>query len=341
MLPKGCCCCVATALTTLCLILTGCHTLHVDQCAAPGVARELDKVTLPDHVIEPTDILLITGVRLVPKPPYRIEPLDSLYVRVVGAPAEDPIDGVFIVEADGRLLIGPTYGSVSVAGLTTEQAREAIDNLLKGKLLRYRVFVSLLQSRALQVVTGEHLVQPNGKVDLGTYGSVFVTGMTTDEARAVIEAHLAAYLQGPAVSVKVASFNSKVYYIITDGGGFGEAVYRFPATGNETVLDAMSQVYGLPVVASRKRIWIARPAPAHQPEQVLPVDWKAVTRGGATASNYQILPGDRIYVQAHPIITADVALARIISPFERLFGITLLGNVLVESLKPGFGVGGN
>ena len=60
------------------------------------------------------------------------------------------------------------------------------------------------------------------------------------------------------VSLEVSGYNSKVYYIVTQGAGFGDGVYRFPITGNETVLDAISQINGLQRVSSKK-IWVARP----------------------------------------------------------------------------------
>ena len=69
--------------------------------------------------------------------------------------------------------------------------------------------------------------------------------------------------------------------------------------------------------------------------QVLPVDWSAIVKGGATRTNYQVMPGDRIYVEADPLITTDTYLARIISPIERLFGITLLGSATVNSFRGG------
>ena len=76
---------------------------------------------------------------------------------------------------------------------------------------------------------------------------------------------------------------------VTDGGGYGEQVYRFPSTGKETVLDALSQINGLPVVASKRNIWVARPAPDNVGYyQVLPVDWMALTRGAATATNSSV-----------------------------------------------------
>jgi polysaccharide export outer membrane protein len=143
----------------------------------------------------------------------------------------------------------------------------------------------------------------------------------------------ARYLLDPEVSVDVFAYNSKTYYIVTDGGGYGEQVYRFAHTGNETVLDAMAQINGLPVVASKHRIWVARPAPSEAGcYQILPVDWQAITRGGATTTNYQILPGDRIFVEAEPLVTVDTALARVFSPLERVFGITLLGSAVVHSV---------
>ena len=64
----------------------------------------------------------------------------------------------------------------------------------------------------------------------------------------------------------------------------------------ETVLDAISQIQGLTQVSS-KRIWIARPQPGGTPhDEILPVNWQEIAKGAATAMNYQVLPGDRIFV---------------------------------------------
>jgi polysaccharide export outer membrane protein len=320
-------CCVATALTAGC------------QCAAPicvdqPVPRELAKVSLPPYVIETPDILLIDAVRVIPLPPYHIEPLDALLIQAANALPTAPISGVYPVDSDGTVNLGQTYGSVRVVDLTVEQARAAIEKYLKTTIKDPQVSVSLAQSRGMQQVRGEHLVRPDGTVGLGVYGAVYVAGMTLLEAKAAIEAHLSQFLYKPEVSVDVFAYNSKVYYVITDGAGFGEQVIRVPATGNETVLDAVSQINGLPPVAAKNRIWIARPAPAGNcPDQVLPVDWKGITRGAQTATNYQVLPGDRIYVMAQPIITTDTYLARFISPIERALGITLLGSTTVHSVN--------
>jgi polysaccharide export outer membrane protein len=319
-----------------------------DPC--PGIEnaplpRELAKTSLPPYVIETPDILLIDAVRVVPRPPYRIEPLDALLVQVTdGLPNEPPLAAAVTVEPDGTVNLGPTYGSFLVADKTLEEARQAIEQQLRQTFTKVRVGVSLAQTRAAQQIRGEHLVRPDGTVALGVYGSVHVSGRTLDEAKAAIEAHLANFLLRPEVSVDVFSYNSKVYYVITDGGGYGEQVYRLPSTGNETVLDAIGQILGLPAVASKRRIWVARPSPdCAGCDLILPVNWRALTQCGKTATNYQIFPGDRIYVQAQPLITADAVLARVLAPVERILGVTLLGASTVQSIQTvgqGGGVGG-
>jgi polysaccharide export outer membrane protein len=80
--------------------------------------------------------------------------------------------------------------------------------------------------------------------------------------------------------------------------GKGDNVVRAPITGNESVLDVLAKSGGFGLLPS-KRIWISRPAPnGVGVAQELPVDWDAITRDADTATNYQILPGDRIFIAA-------------------------------------------
>jgi polysaccharide export outer membrane protein len=142
------------------------------------------------------------------------------------------------------------------------------------------------------------------------------------------------------VSVDVQGYNSKLFYVILDGGGAGQQVVRLPITGNETVLDAIAQVQGLSSVSSTDNIWVARPAPAGGPHQVLPVNWRAVSALGDTGTNYQLMPGDRVYVAAQHLVAADTFLARVLSPIERLLGVTLLGSYTYRELRGDY-VNGN
>ena len=71
-------------------------------------AKELAKITLPPYVIEPPDILLIDALRVVPKPPFRIQSFDTLQVIVEGTLLEQPINGLYVVEPGGMLDLGPS-----------------------------------------------------------------------------------------------------------------------------------------------------------------------------------------------------------------------------------------
>jgi polysaccharide export outer membrane protein len=293
--------------TALALFATGCmhgdHG-HLDQhplkhdgdghypVPPPGaVPRELDKITLPPYVIEAPDQLLIEVAfrSTVPKLDGNNNPIKDKDGNTIMADVTDrlpvqPVSGPFIVRLDGSVGLG-FWGSVPVAGLTLDQARDAIrDQLLKNDALaRYK-----LKPESLFVI------------------------------------------------VDVLAYNSKRYYVIFDGGGLsaGEQMLSFPITGSETVMDAIANVGGLPDVASKRNIWIARRTPyPGQPWQILPVDWIGTTQHGITYTNYQILPGDRVYVKAQRLVSVDRTLARIISPVERMFGITLLGASTVSQVK--------
>jgi polysaccharide biosynthesis/export protein len=213
---------------------------------------------------------------------------------------------------------------VKVTGMTIELAQEEVRRAMAIHVRDPVATVSLLEMSGRQQIAGQHLVGPDGTVALGSYGSVPVVGLTLAQAKYVLERHLAMFLEDPEVSIDVFAYNSKVYYVITEGAGLGDGVVRFPITGNDTVLDAVSNIAGLSSVSS-KRIWIARPVPHSDQMQVLPVDWKAVTAGAVAATNYQILPGDRVFVAEDRLVALDSQLAKLFAPMERVMGFTLLG----------------
>ncbi len=189
-----------------------------------------------------------------------------------------------------------SYTSPRPTKLTKEDLRQA-------GLAPYRIEppdVLTIDAGRKGEISGEHLVGPDGRVNLGTHGSVYVAGLTLTEARNVIEERLAKTLKKPQVVLDVFAYNSKVYYVIIQGYYPGDQIHRHPVTGNETVLDALAATDGVNN-GSAKKIWISRPAPSGTgTSQVLPVDLQAITQQGNTATNYQLLPGDRVFVAPTP-----------------------------------------
>lgn len=318
----------------------GCHSLPMgyecckppkfNPCCLPDtpVPKELNKVSLPPYVIETPDILLIEAIRVIPLPPYRVEPLDVLFISAKADTvfATDPINGLYQVDPDGTINLGSAYGgTIRVSDLTTEEIQRLIQTKVRQYAKGAEMTVSLAQSRGAQQIAGQHIVRPDGTVGLGGYGSVYVAGMTIAQAKATIEAHLSKYLYRPQVALDVYAFNSKFYYVITDFAGAGQQVARLSHTGNETVLDAVSNIGGLSAVSSKK-MWVARPAPtACGVCQILPVDWCGITQKGEVKTNYQMLPGDRLFIMSQPLTKIDTYYARMLAPLQRTLGVTLYG----------------
>lgn len=300
------------------------------QCS--NVPRELDMVSLPPYTIEPPDILMINAVKVVPKPPHRIEPFDGLLIRAIGVLPDQPIADIFSVTPEGDVDLGPSYGKVKVVGLTVSEADAAVQDHLTQLFHHVEVSISLGFSAGAQQVVGEHLVGPDGRVNLGTYGSVYVSGKTIDQARKEIEMQLSNYLEDPQVVVDVLAYNSKKYYVVTQGAGFGDNVQEAPITGNETVLDAIARIGGISQLSSSK-IWIARPAPNGVGcEQILPVNWVNISRGASTATNYQLMPGDRLFIAQDNLVAFDSFVSKITRPFERMLGFVSLGTATANRI---------
>jgi len=320
------------------------------------VPKETAKSSLPFYFLEPPDIINVEAIHLAPRSPYRLRVFDVLLIDVIGTPHDDPITGYFAVEPGGHLQLGASYGSVRVAGLSVEETQAAItrhldgtdDNVMGGQLINPVVSVKLFRMGDMQQIAGNHTIGPDGYITLGSYGRVYVSGLTVDECRDAIEFHLSKHLDHPQVAVDIFSYNSKAYYVVFDSAGMGVRLLKFPYTGNETVLDAIANTDGLPPNAS-KRIWIARPVGNSNKPVLLPVDWVDIIAYGKTDTNYQLLPGDRVYVQEDRFLAADGTLARVLAPFERIMGFSLLGvstatrfsgNVLQGGGARGMGGGG-
>src|SRR5947209_6120419 len=134
----------------ICTVSGGCHCACKKRDMSPlPLPRELDKVNLPDYVIEPPDVLVLDTLRVVPLPPYHIDALDSIVIQVADALPDQPIAGLYPVDPEGTVNLGFSYGSVRVTGMTLEEAKNAIARHLQNALKPgYQVNVALGQTRA-------------------------------------------------------------------------------------------------------------------------------------------------------------------------------------------------
>lgn len=303
------------------------------QCAMkPFVPRELDKATSPAYRIEPPDVLKIEIVQRVSQATYSLHVGDTVVISVTGTFPDEPISGEYLIGTGGVVDLGPTYGTVEIAGLRIDDAAVLLESHLRKQLREPRVSMSLRSVANVQRLAGEFIVVSDGTISLGPYGSVSVVGQTLDEARMTIANHVAPHFSNAQVSLSVHAFNSKAYYIVMQGGGMGDQLVRFPCTGNETVMDALSQVNGLGYMSSCK-MWIARPDRDCGSSQILPIDWIGITQRADVETNYQLMPGDRLYVAQDRLVAFDTKIAKLTLPFERIFRFAILGTSAASRLS--------
>ena len=136
-------------LALVCAASAGCVTCEpsVEVCDT-GLPRELRKTAQPPYTVEPPDILLIDALRVIPLPPYKVAPLDALVITVSNAFPTAPINGLYVVDPDGTVNLGPPYKArtVSVVGKTLPEAKTAIEDALKQDIVKPEVDVSLGQA---------------------------------------------------------------------------------------------------------------------------------------------------------------------------------------------------
>lgn len=147
-------------------------------------------------------------------------------------------------------------------------------------------------------VPSDQVIMPDGTIDLGIYGRPVIAGKTIEEIEATVKSSIEVKERNVGqIEVRLVGRKSKVYYVLGEVNTPG----AFPLDGRETVLDAIVAAGGLSARASREDIILARPTGACDCRTVYPVCYQAIVQLGDTSTNYQIMPGDRVYVASRSI----------------------------------------
>jgi polysaccharide export outer membrane protein len=161
----------------------------------------------------------------------------------------------------------------------------------------------------------DQTVQQDGTIDLGDYGQFAVVNLTTQEIQQQVQQRIEAReLQKQQNRIALAShpnrserpltqddFGVSVRLVNNETGmvyvmGEVNAPGSYPLVGSETVLDAIIASGGLSDRANDHKIILTRPNFQGQPREILPVCFAQILQLGDVSTNYQLRPGDRIYV---------------------------------------------
>lgn len=159
----------------------------------------------------------------------------------------------------------------------------------------------------------DQTVQSDGTIDLGQFGKMQAAGLTLDEIRHRTQTRVAAQFDsqrndivrasydGPPdnnsaidtnISVRLISNESSLVYVLGEVNAPG----AYPLVGRETVLDSIISAGGLTDRANEHKVILTRPVSPDEPRQIYPICYQQIVQLGDTSTNYQVKPGDRIYI---------------------------------------------
>ena len=139
----------------------------------------------------------------------------------------------------------------------------------------------------------DQTVQPDGSINLGKYGIVRVAGLPIEQIQSQIQTLVESQENdAPKITVQLIDSNSKVFYVMGEVTSPGS----FPYSGNETVLDALIAAGDISQKSDRHKIILSRPTSPCGERIILPICYDQIVQLGDTSTNYQLLPGDRLFV---------------------------------------------
>lgn len=195
-------------------------------------------------------------------PPHTIQPGDTLLIEPVSMQRDLRLPADQTVLADGTVDLGP-YGRAIIAGHDIEQAESLIEQQIT------------FQIRKEDQAQDAH----NGPTARGSADAPVDNGHAADGHESF------------AINVRLLEPVHQFYVL-----GEVNAPGSYPLAGFETVLDAIVTAGGLTGSANPCQILLARPSDPCDCRVTLPVCYREIVQMGNTASNYQLRPGDRIFV---------------------------------------------
>jgi len=165
-------------------------------------------------------------------------------------------------------------------------------------------------------VSGNYVINHEGKIQYEFVGDIEISGLTKDEAAEAISERLSEYIVSPETSVKITGYNSKVVYVV------GE-VYRpgkiFMRGDTITIREALVQA-GLPALTGKTRkSRLITPDETGKVKKKY-VDVYALIYEGDLRENYVMKPGDVVYIPPTFLTKAMRAIQPVAAPIGAAAG---------------------
>lgn len=305
------------------LALTGCSTLS--SLGIPVGAPNNRLLKQAKEISEaPSQALLVQKeLAIAPLASYVVEIADTVSVEPVSFDATIRLPGDQVVQPDGTISLGE-FGRYQANGKTVEQMQLEIQAQIDSQIRSdSEIEFAKLEAQRVSEQSETEVIErldfdsdldeddadsdedePTLKPDLQSREEA-----RSKRARREFERRLDEQLKQNRVSVRMTNWESKKIYVLGDVNSPGSFLY----IGNETVLDAIIEAGGLGNKANRHNIIVSRPSTCGTCRTVMKVCYDQIVQLGDASTNYQLLPGDRVFV---PSMTFVDDLKQTFRPFQ-------------------------
>ena len=161
-------------------------------------------------------------------------------------------------------------------------------------------------------------IRPDGKVSFEALGEIDVAGKSPKEVAALIEKEVEKLYTLPGdhpVDVRIAVFNSKVYYVL------GQVLRPGPRnyTGRDSLLTSLAMAQPNPM-AWEQHVQVIRPSNQLEvPPRIFEVNYAKMIARGDTSKDVLLEEGDVVYVPPTILASIGMIMEEFITPVARAF----------------------
>ena len=284
----------------------GCNTLASLGLPFGGSGNELLDTT--EAIAEAEGYSIATPKELLkqPLPTYILEIGDTVLIEAIKFDASIRLPGDQVIKPDGHISLGE-FGEYMAHGKTIEQIKTDVQNLIDDQIRnnmeisfeierRQRESDKLLADRR-NAASSEDEDEDQDQDDLSLDDSdddLSLSSIEDEEARVALDRRIVESLLSNEISVRLVTWDSKKIYVLGEVNSPGS----FDYDGTHTVLDALIDAGGITSGANAHKILVARPTTCNSCRIVMTVCYDQIVQLGDTTSNYQLMPGDRVFVPA-------------------------------------------
>lgn len=253
-----------------------------------GLSPQLNR-----YILGPGDTISVIFQR--PPGPYRLGPGDSISVVVQRFP---DLSFQSAINPEGNIIV-PLLGTVSLQGLTLEEAQETIRILLNRFVIDPVIVLSLIGQRPDSSFQAQ--INPEGNIVVPQVGAVSVQGLTLEEAQEKIRLSVSNVLVDPNLVVSLIS--PRPVQVTISGEVFRPGIY--PVTSaTPRVADALFVAGGSTTDADLRLVQVRRRLIDGSVISQT-IDLYAVLQNDGSLPSLRLQDGDAIVVPRREVGTDD------------------------------------